>query len=182
MLFVGHWADQGLFRDFVDELLVEKLSPIIGSYAIPNLSRVRIFSHSGGYYVIGNMAIVGGLSDVVMDLTLLDSLYTDFAQFDSYVNNNLCNFGTTVTQSRFTSLYTVDGGTYSNNVAMSKRASSWVSSSSCVDAKILYINDDASVDLTTNTIANQSLIFKLSNLSHNDMPRNDFYKFLVGAV
>jgi hypothetical protein len=58
----GRWKESGLFRAYIDELLTEHMAPIIGKYSANDVSRVRIFSHSGGYYVIGNMAIVGGIA------------------------------------------------------------------------------------------------------------------------
>ena len=60
---------------------------------------------------------VGGVSQVE-DLVLLDSLYADFSQFDAYVQNHLSVFGTGEGEYRFTSMYTADGGTYDNNIAM----------------------------------------------------------------
>jgi hypothetical protein len=90
------------------------MSPIIGQYSIDNIGRVRIFSHSGGYYTIGNMAIVGGVT-ATKDLCLFDSLYADFSQFDKFVQDNLLSFGSSSNDYRFSSIFTATGGTYQNN-------------------------------------------------------------------
>jgi hypothetical protein len=158
------------------------MTPIIGSYDASLINRIRIVSHSGGYYVIGNMATVGGMGKTVKDLVLFDSLYADFTQFDAFVTNNLCSFGIEDGQFRFATTYTEDGGTMTNNINMEKRAAGWVTSSSCVNASILYNNPDLAVTLSKSNIETHSIIFSTSSLSHDDIPRNMFYDFLVSSV
>jgi hypothetical protein len=174
---LGRWAESGLFRAFIDELLSIHLNPIIGSYSVNNVGRVRIFSHSGGYYTIGNMAIVGGV-DATKDICLLDSLYADFDQFDQFVQENLMSFGSSDLDYRFSSVYSSTGGTYQNNQAMAKRSYQWV-----VDANRteIYLLDNSANDLTNKIIKEKSLLYKFTNLTHDDIPRNLFYTFLVGA-
>jgi hypothetical protein len=180
----GRWAEAGVFRSFLDELLVEKLSSVFGSdysYSVSDVSRVRIFSHSGGYYVIGNMAAIGGMGAKVMELCLLDSLYADFQHFDDFVTSNLVSFGTaTTSQYRFSSVYTIDGGTYNNNQAMAARAKGWVTSADCED--IYQLDNDSSQELSATQLLDYSLLFKYTNLTHNDIPRNYFYDFLLTAL
>jgi hypothetical protein len=178
----GKWANTGMFKDFIDELFSEHMNSIIGSYDSSKVDRIRIASHSGGYYTIGNMATVGGMDGVVKDLILLDSLYTNFDQFDAFVTDNLCNFGPGDDQFRFSTVYTDDGGTMSNNVAMEKRAEAWVAGSTCVDSTILYNNPSFSVSLSQADIKSHSLVFSASSLTHNDIPRNMFYDFLVSSA
>jgi hypothetical protein len=175
----GRWAEKGLFRAFLEELLVEHVSGIVESkLSVRDLSRVRIYSHSGGYYVIGNMAAVGGLSNVVKELCLLDSLYADFDQFDDFVLSNLNNFGTTDdTQFRFSSLYTEE--TYDNNLDMAARAKGWVNEYNCPE--VYDLDNDNSTDISAAQIQQYSLLFKFSPLSHNDIPRVNFYDFLLSA-
>jgi hypothetical protein len=64
----GKWSNTGMFKDFIDELFSEHMNSIIGSYDSSKVDRIRIASHSGGYYTIGNMATVGGMDGVVKDL------------------------------------------------------------------------------------------------------------------
>lgn len=181
----GRWADEGLFRAFLEELLVEHVSALpelapLEMLTLKDVTRVRIYSHSGGYYVIGNMAAVGGLTTVVKELCLLDSLYADFDHFDNFVQTNLPNFGTNESQFRFSSLYTEDGGTYNNNVAMAARAQEWVKDEHCPE--VYEFDNNNSSDITASQILQYSLLFKFSPLSHNDMPRTNFYDFLLSAL
>lgn len=124
------------------------------------------------------MATVGGLDKEVLDLTLLDSLYANFAQFDAYVESNLPDFGVELYEYRFSSVYSADGGTYSNNQAMAQRATGWVKSANCTN--ILLVDNTAN-KLTVGQVEAYSLLFKYSADSHNDIPRNMFYTFLVGG-
>ncbi len=124
------------------------------------------------------MATVGGVEQV-REIVLLDSLYADFSQFDAFVQNNLEQFGTDPSQYRFSSVFTVDGGTYQNNVAMEKRALGWVEAADMEN--ILFI-DNSESELSVQTIENYSLLFKLTSLDHNDVPRRMFYDFLIGTA
>ena len=126
----------------------------------------------------GNMAAVGEVPQV-RDLCLFDSLYADFAHFDAFVQSNLASFGPGIDQFRFSSIYTLSGGTYNNNQAMEQRAVGWVAAANRTDA-MLY--DNTAKALTTEEISQFSLIFKFTSLSHEDVPRNFFYDFLLSAL
>lgn len=176
----GKWATQNVFRDFLNELLTVHLPTVIGNYSLVDVDRVRIFSHSGGYYTIGNMAIVGGMDGIVKDLVLFDSLYADFNHFDTFVTSNLERFGTEkLSEFRFASLYTLTAGTYDNNIAMATRAVDWINKATHT-VEMLY--DNTQRNLTITDISTNSLIFKFTTLSHNDIVRVHFYDFLVGAL
>ena len=177
----GRWADSGVFRSYLDELLAQQpLRDSIGAYSVSDISRVQIYSHSGGYFTIGNMATVGGMGGIVRELALLDSLYADFDQFDAFVEGNINSFGTGYDNYRFTTLYTPDGGTMGNNVAMSQRAEGWVSAANCTN--ILWSDSAHAVEsLSSDLLSKYSLVFQLTDLSHNDVPREFFYDILVGA-
>lgn len=171
-----------MLKSFLNELFSEHMKPILRrAYTVDDISRVRIFSHSGGYYTIGSMATVGGMPNQVLDLCLLDSLYADFSQFDNFVVNHLASFGVGASQFRFSSVYTLDGGTYNNNMAMESRAKQWVIDGQCEN--VLYIdNSYPQKELSNDVLSSYSLVFKYTSLSHNDVPRNYFHDFLVGAV
>lgn len=176
----GKWATQNVFRNYLNELLTVHLTSIIGNYTLDDIDRIRIFSHSGGYFTIGNMAIVGGMDGIVKDLVLFDSLYADFAHFDTFVQSNLEQFGSEkLTQFRFSSLYSLTAGTYDNNVAMANRAAGWVESAT---NPVAMLYDNTSRNLTIADIETYSLIFKFTTLEHNDIVRVHFYDFLVGAL
>ena len=48
---IGRWQEQGMFAAYLDELLAVHMAPIIGSFSLNDVHRVRIFSHSGGSQV-----------------------------------------------------------------------------------------------------------------------------------
>jgi hypothetical protein len=115
----------------------------------------------------------------VYDLCLLDSLYADFNQFDEFVQTHLSEFGASSdTEYRFSSVYSLDGGTYNNNQAMIQRAKGWVASANC--SEVMY-SDNSESALTQETLEKYSLIFKYTTLTHEEIPRNLFYDFLMWA-
>jgi len=176
----GRWKEEGMLKAFLNELFTKHMNTIIGDYTLEDMKRIRIVSHSGGYYTIGYMATVGGMNEIVYELTLFDSLYANFAQFDQFVTSHLSSFGVnTVTEFRFSSLFTTDGGTYNNNLAMEERAKTWVQTENCTD--ILSIDNTLST-LPDQEIIDYSLVFKLSNLSHNDIPRYNFQQMLLNEL
>lgn len=169
-----------MFRAYLSELLGKHMPPYIGAFSVDAVDRVRIFSHSGGYYTIGAMATVGGMGAVVKELELLDSLYANFDEFDTFVQDNLCSFGLGVSDYRFSSVYSADGGTYSNNQAMATRAQGWVNSANC-STPITMMYDNSDNDLTVKDVNTFSLIFKYTTLEHNAIPRTMFHDLLLGG-
>jgi len=182
----GRWAEQGLFKKFVDELLDENnMTPILGldpleaSLSSANVDRIRIFSHSGGYFVIGNMYTVGGLQQSTRELVLFDSLYADFPQFDAFCEANMQHFGNGNADYRFSSLYTKSGGTYDNNVAMAARAMTWAKQANMSSS---YYYDNSLQPLDDAVIAQFPLLFKLMNLTHDEIPQQMAYHWFVDAL
>ena len=175
-----------MLKMFLEELLTVHMSPILGSdISSSSVSRVRIFTHSGGYYTAGAFSSsAAGMPQQVRELVLLDSLYAGFSLFDAFVQSNLPEFGPGYSQTRFSSVYTAEGGTYSNNQDMAARAEGWLAApGSCrgrgVDCMMF---DNSQQSLTQQNITDFSLIFKFTTLEHNDVPRFMFFDFLVGAV
>ena len=151
-------------------------------FTLESVKRIQIFSHSGGYFVIGNMAAVGGMPKEVRDLVLLDSLYADFDQFDTFVKSHLPQFGVDPNDFRFTSVCTETGGTYDNNIDMEERSETWISSTPESTATLLNDMNASENLLSVAQIRNYSLIYKLSGYSHDDIPRNYFYQMLMGTT
>ena len=137
----GRWAVPGLFAAFVTELLSsDHIGQVIGPRNLSNVNRVRMFSHSGGYNVIGDLATVGGVAAAI-ELTLLDSLYGDIEAFDSFVQKHIDakSFGVGAAQARFHSVYTDYGGTEGNNRAMAARVQQWLSAAN--QSGLMYYDD-----------------------------------------
>jgi len=177
----GRWAEGGLFRAYLDELLSEHMAPILGGAELSsaNVSRIQIFSHSGGYFVIGNMAAVGGMAGIVRELVLFDSLYADMPQFDAFVTANLASFGNSDAQYRFSSVYTASGGTAANNVAMAARAQGWTAATDQSD--VMY-SDDTLGALADATVQEFPLLFKLMDMTHDQIPQTQFARWLEDTL
>jgi len=171
----GNFAKPQFFRQFLEELFSKWMAPVLGQLNTSDIERIRLFSHSGGYWTTGNMAMVGGVP--VQDINLLDSLYGDFAQFDGFVQNNLKNFGPGANQYRFSSIYTDGGGTMANSQAMAGRAKNWVAAAGRQD-QLLF--DDTTATLPP-AAYQHSLIFKHSALSHDAVPRYYFGQLITNA-
>lgn len=175
----GAWATEGVFKAYLDELFTQHLSPLLKTeLTLNSIERIRIFSHSGGYYTIGNMAIVGGMSDKVYELCLLDSLYTNFNQFDTFVQQHLTQLGDSSKQFRFSSIYTSE--TYSNSQKMYDRVLGWLSASG-LPAEVAYLNNDLTTVLTEQEIHKYPLIFKYSNFTHDETASYYFKLFMQVA-
>lgn len=185
---VGNWSQPGLFRAFLADLLASPaLAPLAGAPRAPDdLARVRVFSHSGGYAVAAALAAAGnggggggGLA-AAFEIVLLDSLYGSEAQFDGFVEAALAAgaLGPGAAQARFVSVYTDGGGTEANNRAMAARAAAWLRAANA--SALLYYNDALDAPLPPQAVADVAVIFKRSNLTHDDTCRQYFALFVAG--
>jgi len=181
----GNWSTPGLFRAFLDELLAAPaLAPLAGApRAAADLARVRVFSHSGGYAVAAALASpdVNGNVSAVREVCLLDSLYGSAPQFDAFVRGALAAraLGPGAAQARFLSVYTDAGGTEANNRAMAARAAGWLAAANA--SALMLDDDDAAAPLPPGAVASTPIIFKRSNLTHDDTCRAYFALFLAGV-
>lgn len=166
---------QGL-RDFLDELFSIHIASVLGPHRVEDLGRITIMSHSGGYQVAALAATIGGVPQV-REIDLLDSLYGEITRFDQFVMTHVARpvvgpdpFGPW----RFASVYTDTGGTAAHSTAMAMRAATWVSSP-----------DVMRWDDTYGTLAEsdyqQPLLFKRTELSHDDVPRYYFSQFAASS-
>jgi hypothetical protein len=179
----GNWSTPGTFRAFVADLLAAPaLAPLTGAPRVPaDVARVRVFSHSGGYAVAAALASpdVNGAFAAVLEVTLLDSLYGSEPSFDAFVQRAAAagSLGPGAAQARFLSVYTDSGGTEANNRAMAARAAGWLAN----ESSLLLFDDNASVPLPAAAVAATPVIFKRSNLTHDDTCRHYFALFLEGV-
>ena len=174
----GNWSQPGVFAAFLAEVLASPAvaSLIGGPRTLATVSRVRVFSHSGGYNVIGAIATVGGVASV-LEVVLLDSLYGDFDAFDSFLNASLAagRIGLGASQVRFLSVYTDGGGTEAYNRAMVVRVQGWLAARN--QSALLYA-DDTLAPLPPAAAAAHPILFKRSNFTHDDTCRFYFGTFL----
>ncbi|HEY5925967.1 MAG TPA: hypothetical protein VIV11_29970 [Kofleriaceae bacterium] len=156
------------FRALLAETLSALPSPL-GPLDLAARRRVIVASHSGGYTAAAAIASAGGIA--IDELWLLDSLYGQTAQFDGWVMADIASFSSPPDR-RFANVYTAGAGTRTNSEAMATRAASWVAAdpSALVDDRTTMPIADADLG--------RGLVFKLSELSHDDVPRTYFARLL----
>ena len=176
----GGWGNPLQFSQFLAELLGEEyLGAQLGpnKTVAQNVDSLRVFSHSGGYQVAADLWSVGGVPDTVLEIVLLDSLYGSLDTFSDYVQDNLARnrVGAAFNQVKFQSIYTDDGGTAQNNVQMAQGLQQLLAAK---NQSSLLLFDQTFQTLTPTQYAQYPLLFKRTDLSHNDVPRYYFEQFL----
>lgn len=174
----GHWADPGLFKSFLVELLnADNLGPYTGNRTIADVDSIKVFSHSGGYQVAADLWAVGGVPDTVLEICLLDSLYGSIDTFTEFIQTNLQRgrLGASSNMVRFQSIYTDGGGTAENNINMATSLQTLLAQS---NQSSLLLFDQTTNTLSASDYRTYPLLFKRSALAHNDVPRYYFEEFL----
>jgi len=156
----GELATPGVFAAMVDDLFAA-MGDRAGS--VGDVAHLVIASHSGGYRAAAAIVTTGGKR--VDELWLLDSLYGETDAFDSFVQAG---------PARFADVYTVYGGTLAASQAMIERAHDWVDASQILDDRGKRILSDADFA--------HELVWKLSGLSHDDVPRYYFGRLVATSV
>ncbi len=162
----GTLGTAGGFRALLEETLLG-VPPPLGPLGLASIGRVIVAVHSGGYRAVASMITIGDVR--VDEVWLLDALYGNALSYDQWAMVDLSTF--TALTRRFADVYTTGGGTLSNSQAMADRFAMWVDPSVIVD------------DRTTETWPDPSyrhgMLFKLSALSHDDVPRYYFERLLA---
>jgi hypothetical protein len=166
----GTLATQGGLRAMLAETLAELPAPL-GPIDLATHDKLVIATHSGGYVAAAAMATIGGVP--VDELWLFDALYGRTSSFDGWVMDDIPSFATSMPARRFANVYTSGGGTYANSQAMADRAAGWVASDP------LVLLDDRTTATLTDAEFQHGLLFKLSGLSHDDVPRKYFARLLA---
>ncbi|MDB4969759.1 MAG: hypothetical protein JWN44_5448 [Myxococcales bacterium] len=160
----GNLGNPDGFKALLAEVLAD-LSDKLGGAGIGDVGTVVVASHSGGYQAAAAVANTGGVP--VAELYLLDSLYGNTADFDTWAK-------APGPGRRFADVYTNGGGTLANSQAMADRARAWVPAAQLLD-------DRTTATLTDAEYAHQ-LIFKLSALAHDGVPAYYFGKLVGSSV
>lgn len=124
----GRLGEPGGLRALLAEVLA-LLATRLGQskLTVEQLQQVCLVSHSGGYRAAAAMATEGGVA--VQELYLLDSLYGQDELFTRYLESLLSEVqpgaagqSERLSQRRFVTLYTRDGGTWERSVKMQQAA------------------------------------------------------------
>jgi hypothetical protein len=164
----GQLATPGDFRALVHELLTEHLDAVLGCpLDVGSLDRVVVSSHSGGYEAAASVLAFGDVPSV-REVDLLDSLYGETPIFDDWVGDAAPRFDPSRPDSRrWVDLYTSGGGTAASSRAMAASAEGWFGEAG-MDGAVFF--DDTTDDLDGAAYAHP-VLFKLSGLAHDDVPR-----------
>ena len=82
----GAFAEPGVFRAFLEELLSGPLAAPLGrARKLREIAGVHLVAHSGGYHALLAILERGGLRDLVKSVVLLDALYGETPRFADYI-------------------------------------------------------------------------------------------------
>jgi len=157
------------FRTLLGEVLQKLREPLRG-LELTGIGKVALASHSGGYVAAAAIASRGGVP--VDELYLLDSLYGNSADFESWIRADLPGLSGAAPRRRFAAVYTDTGGTLANSQALARRAADFVP-----DASVLV--DDRTTATWPLSTYRHGLLFKRSMLSHDGVTRYYFQTLLA---
>jgi len=175
----GNLYKQDGLRALLDETF-GLLPAGLGSPTSADIGQLVLASHSGGYQAAAGIALRGGIP--VDELYLFDSLYGETPSFDAWVRQDLGTFYNPGSNQgahsprRFADIYTSGGGTLTNSQMMVTRARTWVPG----DAGVLI--DDRTTATWPDDTYHHGLLFKLSGLPHDGVPRYYFERMLSTSI
>jgi len=179
----GQFGTAGGWYDFMSELLLlltaDNIIPDSMS-DVSSINRMAVFSHSGAYDVTASIATIGGVPQV-REVVLLDSLYADFDQFNAWIAQNVRNesFGTdSAAQYIWGNVYTDHGGTYDNSLTQANVTLAVLAAS---NESELMLFDNTYDTLPALDYKTYPVIFKRSELAHDDVPVYYFQQFIQAS-
>ncbi len=168
----GRLAETGFFRAMVLELLPHVGELAGRAYLESDLGSIVLSSHSGGYRALAHSLDRGGLTDHVVQVILLDSVYDNTAQFEAYAQQALG-------YARVAVIYTDYAGTLTLSQKMANDARGWLQTAGLSKSLIL---DDRSFATQPDSAFEAPLVFKRSALTHDGTAQYYFGKLLAHAI
>ncbi len=174
----GNLDNPGEVRAMLSELLVDNLAPLLGvSVDVPDLDRIVVASHSGGYWATARTLAVGGLD--VDEVELYDSLYGQDSTYSDWTTSDVSLFDPSALPARrFSMIWTTGGGTYALSEQLESNVESALSSAG-LDS-LLFFQEDTAPTPTDAELA-QPFVFKHSGLSHYGVPLYYFERVLAAS-
>lgn len=166
----GQLLVPGNLRALLHELFVEHLNEPLGcELDVDDFEHVVLSSHSGGYQATSAALQFGGVP--VREVQLFDSLYGEVLAFHQWIASNAPRFENGRGASlRFANVYTCCGGTSDNSRVMAGGIAEPLTSAGRDGA--LYA-DESTTAIAPSDLS-KPIVFKLSELSHVDVPRTWF--------
>lgn len=157
------------FRMLLSETL-QKLSEPLANLQLGGIGKVALVSHSGGYVAAASIALRGGVP--IDEIYLLDSLYGNSADFETWIKQDLPGLAGSTPRHRFADVYTDTGGTLTNSQALAKSAAGFIT-----DPAVLV--DDRTTATWPLATYYHGLLFKHSMLTHDGVPRYYFQNLVA---
>ena len=168
----GRLAETGFFRAMVLEAMTH-IGELAGrTYAEKDLGQIVLSSHSGGYRATAHSLDRGGLTDKIVQVILLDSVYDNVAQFEAWAQQALG-------YARLAVVYTDYAGTETLSQKMATDARGWVKAAGLASKTIL---DDRTFATQPDSAFEAPLVFKRSALTHDGTAQYYFGKLLAHAL
>ena len=144
----GKLEQPNMFAQLINDVFAKlKKGSIILSKAAPG--NIVLAGHSGAYRVMAHITAKGGLP--INEIVLFDGLYSEMDKYISWLQLSQ--------QHRFINIYTNDGGTMDESVAMMQRLT---------NNKTSFLFTEES-NLKKTGLKNNSILFIHSNRQHNDI-------------
>jgi hypothetical protein len=137
---------------------LQKLPTPLSNLDPSGIGTVALASHSGGYATAAAIATQGGVP--ISELYLLDSLYGDASDFQSFVQDDTSELQGPLPHRRFASVYTDTGGTLTNNQSLASLLAGILPDPS-------VIVDDRTTATWPLSTYHHGVLFKRSALSHD---------------
>ena len=161
--FGGKLEDRNGFRDFMCEIqsIIAAQYPQAGK----KIGTIVLSGHSGGYHVIANILLQGGLQEHISDVLLFDGFYGQFEKYLYWMEHS---------QGRFVHVFTESGGTKENSIDFMNSLAAW-------QLPFLYVHEEL---LTLQDLAANAIIFIYSDLSHNEVihRKSQFRRYLESSA
>ena len=144
----GKLEQPNMFAQLINDIFAKlKKGSIILSKAAPG--NIVLAGHSGAYRVMAHITAKGGLR--INEIVLFDGLYSETDKYISWLQLSQ--------QHRFINVYTNDGGTMDESVAMMQRLTNKIT-------PFLFTEES---NLQKTGLKNNSILFIHSNRQHNDI-------------
>jgi hypothetical protein len=153
--------------------LLPHVGEVVGrAYSESDLGALVLSSHSGGYQALAHTLAVGGLTDKVRQVILLDSVYGYVSTFEAWARASLG-------QNRLAVVYTDGGGTLANAQKLATDLKGSIGAAG-LDAKLVL--DDRTYATQPQSAFSAPLVFKRSSLAHDQTAMYYFGKLVQAAA
>jgi hypothetical protein len=159
----GRFGSQNGFRNFLNELLSERLAPMLGGpMNVNQIDRLILFGHSAAYQTTSSIVKFGGVDNILREVHLLDSLYGNEAMYNEWITAHRSHFDNTPSGFKFSNIYFAS--TLKQSEAQAGRVRSIVPAGSFLYQSNAAVKESAAMFQT-------AVLFKASSvLSHDGIP------------